>query len=633
MTSNSRPIYVYLALLFIASFLLLNRPYGYVIAFQSETNDCFFLFGRTFFLAFIDHPGGVVRYAGRFLGQFYHLHWVGALIASAGITCFGVLFHGVLAKCKQTVPVWQTLLPCLLLLALHASTIYLLQDTLGLCVSCATFLGYLSLPGPASKRSYAAAITPIVYFCAGVYVWILVAWIIVWECLDCPRRSGLLFVASYAVFSMAIPLVAWRWLFLVPLRSALICPVMFGPPFRTGWAGQSIAYFVADCVLAVGLCGVLLLLPFWSRVISRTFLASFRLTISAGRRRVALVCTLAVLGVLLHLIRYDARLANIVSCRQLYKTRQWDALLKEARWNSYGDHRVQFMTNFALYHKGTLLDEMFRYPQPCGTRGLFMNYSGLRVATPEEDDTDDGMYNSDLLYEMGHVNFALRHAYNCISLQGRTYEALARMAECSIVNGNLAMAEKYVNLLDRTLFHKDLADHYRSMLGDPDAIQREFGAIREHLPTVDGFGHPTRHFLVLLESKPDNRMALEYLMAWLLLEKTPDSIESVCADMGHLRDAGHTTLPRHCQEAALMKAQMTGVPVDRRGFRFDRAIVTRAEKFHSDMSGQGGWLDAETARSRYGDTYMFYWFFETAPSDVAPIADSNERFSVTTREE
>ncbi len=636
MTNQSRPVIASLAVLFVVTFLAFSWAYGYVIAFKIDTNDCFFLFGRSFLLEFLDHPAGPIRYAGRFLGQFYHYQWLGALIVAACVTGFGLLFHRILATREKTVPILQVLLPCILLLSLHTSTFFLLQDTLGLCTSCCAFWGYLSLAGITVRRSYALAVAPIVYFLAGVYAGVyagvFVAWVAASELFDGPRRSGPIFSVACVAVGAALPFIAWRWVFPIPLRSALMCPVMFGPPFRSGWPGQGVAQFVADGTLAVGLCGTLLLIPFWSRLSSATPLAGFWNTSPDKPARLTLAFSLVAAGILLHWIRYDAPLAKIIACRQFYKQRQWDPLLQEAKENPYGDHRIQFMTNVALYHKGELLDKMFSYPQPCGTRGLFLNFSGTQMADPGQDDTDDGMYNSDLLYEMGHVNFALQHAYNNMSLLGKTYETLARMAECSMVNGNEAMARKYLNLLGSTIFHQDFARRYKAILANPDAVEEEFGAIRERLPIVDGFGHPTRHFLVLLQSKPDNRMAIEYLMAWLLLEKTPDAVESICADIGHLRDVGLTELPRHCQEAMLLKSELAGAPVDTQGFRYDSDVVARVAEFRKDMSGQGNWLNPETAAELYGDTYMFYWFFATT-TDTPAAGDLTDRYSVTLREE
>ena len=623
--SKQLPLFVGLAAVFVLSFLVMHWIYGYVIAFQSETNDCFFIFGRAFFLEFLDHPAGPLRYAGRFLGQLYHYRWLGALIVAACITCFGALFHRVLAKLDGTVPVSQMLLPCLLLLALHTSTLYLAYDTLGLCASCGAFLGYLSLRARLARCIYALAATPILYLLLGFYAWFFVAWIVAFEWLDRPLRSGLVFKIGYLVFALAVPLIAWRWVFLIPLPSALSCPIIFEPPFRTGSPDQSFAYFVVDCTLAVVLYGLLLLVPFWGRLFSGTGFATFWRIKPDRWSRACLVIAIPLFAILLHWIRYDAPLATVVACRQLYKQKQWDALLEKAKRNPYGDLRVQFMTNFALYHKGRLLEEMFSYPQPWGTRGLFLNFSGKPVASPAEDDTDDGMYNSDLLYEMGHANYSLIHAYNCMCLEGRTYETMERMAQCSMLNGQYEMAMKYLNLLERTLFHRRFARRYKAILADPVAAEREFGELRTRLPVQDGFGHPLVHFATLLNAKQDNRMALDYLMAWLLLDKKQDSIDSIGASIGQFRIAGYASIPTCCQEALLLKERAERAPVDLQGFRYDPATVARVDRFLQDVSQHWGQGDAiEHARARYGDTYMYYYLFVTTPSDAPQISGSRE---------
>jgi len=624
------PSHVGLLALFVVSFLVFNWPYGYVISFESETNDCFFMFGRPFLLEFLDHPAGPLRYAGRFLGQFYHHRWLGALIASACITCFGVLFHRVLVKLGGTVSVSQTLLPCVLLLALHTSTIYVLHDTLGLCASCGALLGYLSLRATLARRIYALVATPIVYLFLGVYAWFFVAWIVAFEWLDGRPRSGLAFKIGYVVFSMAVPLIAWRWVFLIPLQSALVCPILFDSPFRSGSPDQTFAWSVVDCSLAVVLCVMLLLIPLWGRVFSGTRFAAFWQAKLDWPSRVCLVIAIPVLAILFHWTQYDAPLATIVAYRQLYKERRWDALLEKAKSNPYEDHRVQFMTNFALYQRGRLLEEMFNYPQPWGTRGLFLNFTGKPGMSPAEDDTKNGMYNSDLLYEMGHASYAQIHAYNCMCLQGKTYDTLKRMAQCSMVHGNDEMALKYLNLLERTLFHRGLARRYKAIIADTGAAEREFGDLRERLPAVDGFGHPVVHFATLLKAKRDNRMALDYLMAWLLLEKKQDSIESIGAGIGQFKIAGYASIPTHCQEALLLKERGERTPVDLQGFRYDEATIARVDRFLEDVSRGWGRRDApEQIQAQYGDTYMHYYSFATTLGGAQQIEESHGGFGGT----
>ncbi len=96
--SRQLPPYVGLAVLFVVSFLAIHWVYGYVVVIHGQSNDGFFMFGRQFLLEFLDRPAGPLRYAGRFLSQFYHHQWLGALLVSTCITCFGVLFHRILVK-------------------------------------------------------------------------------------------------------------------------------------------------------------------------------------------------------------------------------------------------------------------------------------------------------------------------------------------------------------------------------------------------------------------------------------------------------------------------------------------------------------------------------------------------------
>jgi len=634
--SRQLPTYLGLAAFFVVSFLAFYWVYDYVIGFQSETNDCFFLFGRPFWLTFLDHPAGPVRYAGRFLGQLYHFRWLGALIVSASITCFGFLFHRVLVKLQRTVPVSQTLVPCVLLLALHTSTLVLVQDTLGLCASCGALPGYLSFRGKAARRVYALAATPIVYLFLGVYAWFFVVWVVLFEWLDVPLRSSLPFKIFYIIFSVALPLAAWRWVFPVSLGGALACPLLFNSPFRTGSAAMTTAYFAVDCTLAVALSVLLLLIPFYARLSSGTRLVGFWGAKPDRASRVALAVAIPVLAILVHLIRYDAPLATVVACHRLYKQRQWDALLEKARKNPFGDVRVQFMTNFALYHKGTLLDEMFSYPQPWGSRGLVFNFSGSPGLTPAEDDTGRAMYNSDLFYEMGHVNAAFRHAYNTMPADGETCDVLKRMAQCSMANGNYEMAAKYLNVLEKTLFHRNFARRYKAIIADTDAAEREFADFRKRLPAVDGymFDDPTVPFVTLLVKRSNNRMGLEYLMAWLLLDKGRDSITTISTNLDLFRTAGYPSIPTHCQEAILLKERAERIRVDLRGFRYDTAAIARVDKFLQDALP---YLDAQEApeqtRALYGNTYMFYHFFVSTPRQPRRIGGASGGSGGTTRVE
>ena len=637
MRARKEPFRTYagLAVVFAVGFVLFQWPYGYVIGFQSGTNDCFFLFGNRFFATFFDHPAGPLRYAGRFLGQFYFYPWLGALIVSAGITCFGIVFYLILAKLNREVHLAETLLPCLLLLALHTSTVYLVQDTLGLCAGGVAFLGYLCIRGTVPRHLYALVITPILYFLLGVHFWLFVAWVLGVQWLDRPWRSGLLITMGYLAFSFAVPLAAWRWVYPIPLRSALACPVLFGPPFRSGIMSYTLAALATECVLSALLVVSILLISFWDGLFSRTSVASFWRIPPGRRSRIALAVATVILVLLVHSIRYDRVFSNVMACQQLYNQQRWDALLEEAGDNPDGELHVQFMTNSALWHQGKLLDEMFHYPQTWGTRGLVFNMAGMTGLDPDDDDTSWAMYNSDLFYEMGHINASFRHAYNLWALAER-YEPLKRMAQCSMVNGNDALAAKYLRLLQKSLFYRGWARRYQAILADPNAAEKEFAEIRRRLPATDGlmYKHPTVPLYSLLETRPDNRMAFDYLMAWLLLDKRKLSLAVLCGSIEAFKKAGYASLPIHCQEAIRLVERGENRAVDLSGYGRAPEAVAGVDHFiedlasHSQQPDAGPWI-----RSRYGKTYPYYFFCIRTPREKRPSTQPQSGFGGTSRQE
>lgn len=618
-STMSRRLHRHLAifLLFASCFCVFNSIYGYVIVFQSKSNDCFFMFGRPFLKEFLDHPGGLLVYAGRFLGQFYHYRWLGAFVVAACVVSFAIVFREILTKLSGKAHLTQILVPCVLLVALHTSVLWLPHDTLGLTLSCLGFLGYLSLGQGFPRTLYAFVVTPALYLIAGVHVWLFVVCLLLFEWFTRPVRSSPALKVVYPLFSVALPIVAWRWLFLIPLQNAFVCPLMFGIPFRSGSIAVNHRSFQIDMVLATTLVISIPVIAFWRRCFAGTRFVDFWKVPSGLGGRLALVAAGFAVVVGLHYVRFDASLNNLVACEQLYRHRQWDALLARTKANREGDIRIQFMTDYALWRQGRLLDEMFHYPQPWGTRGLLLNFSGKSGLSPSEDDTVRGMYNSDLFYELGHANAAFRHAYNQEWATGTTYETLQRMALCCMINGNKDLAAKYLNLLERTLFFRSFALRHKAILMDPVAMDREFGDRRKWLPQVDHnmYGHPTTPLLTLFETRRDNRMAFDYLMAWMLLEKSERSLGAIAANVNQFRPNGYDSIPVHCQEALLLLQKLSGRRIDLAGMQFAPDAERRVDEFLNVLSQHSPPQDALAALpNRLRDTYPCYFFTASSTS-------------------
>jgi|GEM_PF-2133023 len=605
---NTLTYYAGLLLLPVLSFSLFNWVFDYVIVMERDLPCCFFLFGREFLGEFTDHPGGMLTWAGRFACQFSHYTWLGALAIAGCVSLFGLLLHLVLVKRGGRFCLVGMFLPCILVLVLHTLTLRVMMDTLGLAAVCAALLGYLYLRGKTPRRLYASLLTPVMYVVLGGYIWMFALWVTALEWGENKPRSGLAFKVIYPLMAACMPFAAYLWVFPVSLRSA--------------FAHNPI--FVSDLPREYGLIvailyGYLLIMPFWPPAVHRVqnlLPERWRMTNNGSVARSVALSVLALTATLLFRSFYNPASRELTGYISLYQAEDWDGILARVKKKSSDLLLVQFLVNRALYEKGKLLGDMFMYRQGWGSGGLVLQPSAVE-SPPRSAGADIAlaMYNSDLFFKMGHVNMAYRQAYDQISRIGPTYRSFRRMAECHMVNGRYEAARKYLTLLEKTLFHRGFARRYKALLADANASEAFFAGARARRPTVE-FNTITLAWTALLElvaSGQGNRMAIEYLTAWRLLDK--GSIPLIAGNVRCFKEAGYSRLPRHVQEAIFLQEVMTGKPVDMRGFTYDANITRRFGEFERRMPTLQGDPEAVSAlRREFGDTYLYFFITDRTPT-------------------
>ncbi|MEW6754626.1 MAG: DUF6057 family protein [Candidatus Latescibacterota bacterium] len=578
-----------LPLLFALCFATYAWVLDYVILVQYESPASYFVFDRQFLAQWLDHPGGLVLYAGRFLRQFFHFEWLGALVISSLAVLLALLLYGIRGRLGQSPTAFHTLAPCILVVALYSASTF----TVGLVAACAAFLLYLALPAGGARQACALLSTPALYLAAGGFSWLFVAWVTLGEWLARPTGRSRVFAVLYPALALCLPLVAHRWLFPVSLRAAWLYP--FDLP-------QALHERV--------LLGYLLLTPAWPRLPVGARLESFLRSAHSSRVQCGL---LLALGVLLVALVSDPAARQFARLHRLYRQGQWDRILEEVRRHPSSDVMTQFFTDHALCRRGRLLDEMFRYPQAWGTRGLVLNFPG------EAEQLRQAMYDSDLYFALGHVNAAYRMAYNQIGFLGPAYASMRRMVECNVANGSFEIALKHVRILERTLFHRGFARQYRALVADPAAAERHFAALRERRPTVEldvNLGEFAA-LLALVKSSPRNRMAFDYLTAWCLLDKA--ALPFVVENLPGFRQAGYAALPLHCQEALLVWESLSSAPVERLGYAYSAGVGARFAEFGRLLGRLPAAGDLEgTLKPAFGGTYMYYYAVTATPLEGTP---------------
>ena len=148
-------------------------------------------------------------------------------------------------------------------------------------------------------------------------------------------------------------------------------------------------------------------------------------------------------------------------------------------------------------------------------------------------------------------------------IQGYRPENIKLLIKTDLINGHYKVAEKYINVLKKTLHYRNWAKKYEAMLINPELINSdpELGEKIKQKPKNDfiiRIRNPQKNIIFLLQSNPGNKKAFEYKLAWLMLEK---NVEGIADDITRLKDMGYSKIPRHIEEAVLLlKANIGAIP-------------------------------------------------------------------------
>lgn len=196
---------------------------------------------------------------------------------------------------------------------------------------------------------------------------------------------------------------------------------------------------------------------------------------------------------------------------------------------------------------------------------------------------------------------------------GYRAQNLKMLAQTSLLNGDYRMARKYVNILKRTMYHRDWAKNLERMADDPSLIRSDpgLGAKLEILPRNEFFieyNEPQANLPLLLEMQPENRRALEYWIAGLLLTK---NVQGAVGSLSLMKEAEYTRIPRHLEEAALMYINSTNVSPDLGGLTISAETLARFDQYTAFYAEARKNLSTlrETMQAEFGDTFWYYFQF------------------------
>ena len=582
-------VYFSLSLLFIISVTYFYF-FGNGIFFYQE-NKSLFIFSSDYFQKFTAKPGGLLIYAGNFLTQGYFNSLYGSLTLSMLIILLSIIFLKINDRlfAERSFLLLFLLLPSCLLLLLQTRYDLFVHHSLGfLLVALWFFISIVSVK--ITFRFIFLGLFPLFYYLVGTFALIYLSMYIIFSVI---YEKGILryYIPAFLLGIAFLTFIVFKEvLFLQPVNHLLGYPLFFNDSSRLTTYLYLFGGFILLFPLFIKTAGLINIKKKFERVIPlATILILFPVT------------------VFLLFKNYDPGLANLMQLEKSVYKQDWDAVIKQHERFPSTNVIGQYYYNLALAEKGQLCDRMFFGQQNLGPMSLTL---------PRDD--EHLMRAIYFYYGIGLISEAHHLAYEMMVQHGYTPENIKLLIKTELIDGNYKIAERYINVLKKTLHYKGWAEKYEKNLFNPDLINSdpELEEKIRLLPKKDFFiaTNDVQNIELLLKDYPDNKIAFEYKIARLLLEK--DLLEIV-SEVKKMKKIGYVNIPRHIEEAVLSLINVTKELPDLGGLSVsletERRFIQYRTTFNS-YSGNKSLLEKAMKKTEK-NTFWYYLQFNIVRSD------------------
>jgi hypothetical protein len=575
-------------LVFSITFLYLFFYNNYLFFYQE--NISLFLFSGEYLSQYLIKPGGLLEYTGNFLAQFFYNPAYGALILSSVLTL--IVITGIKIN-KQLSPgsslsLIIILIPVCLLILMQLNFNWLLMNNIGFLLTMLYFSFSIS---SSKKLHYIITLTffPIFYYLTGSFAWVFMGMYLVY-CLTYKKGFLRFYYPGILLIIACISFILYKeFVFLQPATVLLLFPFSL----RDNFTHPVIIFLII---------GFFILIPLLEKILSNLKIKSkYSGIISLSSVLITLIITIVVLSNL-----YDPNLRKLFKLEKLVYMQDWKEVIKYQEDYQIGNIVAQFYYDLALSEEDQLCDRMFCGRQDYGTKALIIPWDSQAGV----NNISRGVY---FYYAIGLINEAHRWAYESMVAQGYRPENIKLLVKTELINGHYKLAEKYIDILQKTMHYRDWAKKYKAMLNRPDLVQSdpELGEKMSLLTGKDfsiSIKNPQTNLPLLLDGNTGNRKAFEYLMAWFLLEK---NIQGVVNEIGKIKNISYSRLPRHLEEALIIYNISTGMMPDIGTLKISQDAIDRYRQYEILINPYS--RTVPTANKEFlkeaRNTYWFYFEF------------------------
>ena len=454
----------------IVVFLFWRFRYPFALTYQEQLQ--MFLFDGDYFCERMAEPGGFARYIAEFLVQFYNSVTIGALI----IALLYMLVQRLTWRLMQRkVHYAMSFVPVKMLWFAMGDENVMLTYVVALVIALVAIL----VLNRCRKILLTLLILPLLYWLIGPMallvavctlpisvIWVLAVMLLSAHYLPFPMQRVMLGISYYRV-----PVTIPYWLMAIPVLVALL---------------------------------------YWVHRLMKKMKTSPRMEVGLA----VVVVVLAVLFVPRH---YDAKKYGLIEYDYLVRINDWNSIIAKAEKQMPDLPMSVGATNLALGMTDQLGERAFDFYQH-GTEGLLPKFE-RNFATAQ--------LSGEIYFHLGLINTAQRFAFEAMEAipnYNKSARVVKRLAETNLINGQYKVAEKYLRLLEKTVFYRPWAQRTIQMLGNEKAINEHplYGALRQYRLQDDLLFSERELDKIcgqLFIHNHQNQMATQYLLMIPLLDR------------------------------------------------------------------------------------------------------------------
>ena len=425
-------------LLGICVFLLWKIRYPFALTYQEQFQ--LFLFDGDYFTERIVEPGGLARYIGEFLTQFYNSPTLGALVL-AGL--FMLVQHLTWRLMRSKEHYLLSFLPTVFLWYVMGDESVLLAYVVALIIALAVCCGLAKLflnwgyeHKMLLRRLYIMIwLIPLLYWAIGPMV-ILAAFVL---------------MPVSVIYAIVVMFLSAHYL-----------------PYPMTRVMTGICYYRSPEVLPT----MLMVIP-----IVTILVGNFVRLLPKANRMVNIAEASVMLVIILSIFLgfgYDAKKYELMEYDQLVRIKDWKGIIVKAEKQTPDLPMSVCANNLALAMTNQLGERAFDFYQR-GSEGLL---------PPFERNFSTIQLTGDVYFYLGLVNTAQRFAFEAMEAipdYSKSGRMIKRLAETNLINGEYEVARKYLRMLDKTIFYRPWAQQTLAMLDDETQIDAHpiYGTLRQ----------------------------------------------------------------------------------------------------------------------------------------------------------